>query len=521
MTTVIKHLPPGPNTNDPENFDPRADAVVAAFNPMIDEINLVNDEMNTSAAAVAQSVVDARSARDEAQGYRNDANGARNQAVLAKGDAQTAKQAAEAARDAAQGYAIALTGTSISPVVIGLGNKQFTGAGLADKQFFPGQRVRVANPANIAQRMDGVVTVYVNSGANSSLAVAVDNVDSSTSGSAVANWRIVPGGEPGGPGPAGGINGGSMSGALNFKEANAVPVSATPDVWSPAGNVIPMTGNGTITGLPDAPQVGAWRTLVLRGVTTLTTSANFQVYGGTMTLAAGDIVHVVAEEAVSKFRVFVTRRDGKAVVGGRTVTVYLTGTQMWPVPATDLEVIVQGGGQSGTNSGSAGGWCGAYAKKRLNDLTIGAMATVSVGLGGVVSTSNVYNDGGNSSFALTGVTTILAEGGKSAGAAATGGDFNLPGVMGERALPESFDYYSGYGDYAPTFRSGRGADGLLGYGAYPKSTEPNANGVQDAVGFGSGGAGVVSSSSGGAGVPQTKIYGSAGRPGVVIVTYQI
>ncbi|SFM63480.1 hypothetical protein [Rugamonas rubra] len=55
MTTVIDALPPAPSTDDPDNFDPAGDALLAALPTMVTQQNLANAEVSAAAAATAAS----------------------------------------------------------------------------------------------------------------------------------------------------------------------------------------------------------------------------------------------------------------------------------------------------------------------------------------------------------------------------------------------------------------------------------------------------------------------------------
>jgi hypothetical protein len=259
-----------------------------------------------------------------------------NNATSAAEDAETALNAAQSASDSASIAAVSATGltaTSTSSLAIGTGSKAFTVP--IGKSFVPGIRVTAVNPSNPAQYMSGTVTSY----SGTTLTVTVDIVGGSGT---VATWNIsVTGqrGADGAMGPAGGVAGGSLTGALNFRQADgSINVTAAPDIWGGNGNFVALTGTGTITGFTAAPQSGATRVVLntTDGVV-LTTGANLIVYGGTRTLVAGDILDVLAEGSTTKFRVTVRRRDGLAMISpAQTMTVLGSATISAPVANIDF-----------------------------------------------------------------------------------------------------------------------------------------------------------------------------------------
>lgn len=259
-----------------------------------------------------------------------------NSATSAAEDAETASNAAQSASDSASIAAVSasgLTATSTTSLAIGTGAKAFTVQ--AGKSFVPGIRATAVNPSNPAQSMSGPVASY----AGTLLTLTVDTVGGSGT---VANWNLsVTGqrGADGAMGPAGGVAGGSLTGALNLRQSDgSINVTATPDIWAANGNLVALTGTGTITGFTAAPQAGATRTLVntADGVV-LTTGANLIVYGGSRTLVAGDILDVLAEGSTTKFRVTVRRRDGLAMISpAQTVAVLGQATISAPVANIDF-----------------------------------------------------------------------------------------------------------------------------------------------------------------------------------------
>jgi hypothetical protein len=492
---------------DRATFSSRVDAFIMWLVTAVAQFRAVALNVSANATDAATSASAAATAKAGAETARTGAETARTGAETARTGAETARTGAETARDAALNNVTALTATSTSSHTIGAGAKTFIVQ--AGKQFIPNENVYIVNPTNGAMWMAATVTSY----SGTSLVVNVVAVNPATAGNSASNWAITVSGVQGPPGPTGGgLTGGNLDGALNERQANSVPVSASPDIWSGLGNLIPLTGTGTVNSFPAAPQTGARRTLLLNGAVTFTDSANLIVAGGTLTFAAGDLVDVIAEGSVTKFRVTARRRDGKATVGSRTVVQVLTSSQMWNVPATDFEVEICGGGQNGMTSSERGGSCGAYAKKQFSGAVVGSTASVVVGVGGAATTSGTRNNGGNSSFTLAGFTTVTCEGGKDGNAVAAGGDININGVRG--FLATSTATYDVNNSVYASYTGGAGADGMLGNGARDTA--------QGATGYGSGGtSGTQSGSTVAFPGGLADLNGSAGRPGVCIIRYQV
>lgn len=494
---------------DRATFSSRVDAFIMWLVTAVAQFRAVALNVAANATDAATSASGAATAKTGAETARTGAESARTGAETARTGAESARTGAETARDAALNNVNALTATSTSSHTVGTGAKTFVVQ--SGKQFIPNENVYIVNPVNGAMWMAATVTSY----SGTSLAVNVVAVNTAAAGQSASNWAITVSGVQGPPGPTGGgLTGGNLDGAINERQANNVPVSASPDIWSGAGNLVSLTGTGSITSFPAAPQTGARRTLLINGAVTLVDSANFIVAGGTVTLGPGDLVDMVAEGNTSRFRLTVRRRDGKATVGSRTVVQVVTASQMWTVPATDFEVEICGGGQNGMTSNQSGGACGAYAKKQFSGATVGAVANIVVGGGGAATTNGTRNNGGASSFTLAGFTAVTCEGGKDGSAVAAGGDININGVRGDAFSTATVSLQGN--EFVSIYRSGAGASGVLGNGA-PVSVTPTPN---EATGFGAGGAGTVGEIAFN-GAYQPVLNGSAGRPGVCIIRYQV
>lgn len=487
----VPTTPPTPpiQRGDRATFSNRVDAAITYLTGAPAEIyglatNVYNNAVDafSSATAAATSASDALSYRGTTLTYRNEAQQART-------DAQGYAQAASASATSAAASADSLTGTSGTSNVIGAGTKTWFGAGLIAKSFKVGQRLRAANPGNVAQWMEGLVTGYTNNGASSALTMNVTDINSAAAGNTVTSWSFTIAGIAGAPGAQGGITGGSLTGALNEKQGATLPNGAVPDIWSAGGNLVVLLGTDTITGFPDAPQLGASRTVMVAEGRSITNGANLIVYGGTQVLMPGDLLDVVTEGAVSKFRVTIRKRDGSSVTGAKQYMVVLTSGSTWTVDATSFEVEVQAGGQGGHNgfNGSrAAGNAGFAGAKRFVGATVGSVAAIGIGGVGAPGTNTAAPaSGGTTTFALSGFTTLTAT-----FTGCTGADQVFQPRPGANTATLTA---------VPDYLYGQGGDSHNGFGG---EMSYNISG-KAAVGYGAGGGG-------GAGL---------GTPGCIIIRY--
>ena len=138
------------------------------------------------------------------------------------------------------------------------------------------------------------------------------------------------------------------------------------------------------------------------------------------------------------------------VGGGFSQAQIFTAGGSFTVPASGkFKVTIIGGGGSGSsyNSGSIGSGSGAGGGtviKWFSGATPSATATVTIGSGGTGVSNAAGNNGGNSTFVLSGFSTLTAGGGgggfsylsqfASTGGTASNGDINVIGGGGSNTL---------------------------------------------------------------------------------------
>lgn len=136
MTAQITALPTPPSTNDPANFNTRADAFLGQMPTFVTEANALAGEVNANTQAAAAS-----------------ATAAANKVVEATG------KAAEAAASAASALnAPGTNGTSTTSLTIGSGTKAFTTQ--TGKAWVAGQGFFLASTASPLNWMTGILTAY-------------------------------------------------------------------------------------------------------------------------------------------------------------------------------------------------------------------------------------------------------------------------------------------------------------------------------------------------------------------------
>lgn len=539
--TITPAPTPAPQRGDRATFSARVDAFVLWLTAAVAQFAAVASNVYANALDAFASATAALGYRDTALTYRDAAQAARDTAQGYRDTALTYRNEAQAARDAAQNYALALTATSTTSLTVGAGAKTF--ATQAGKQFTVGQVLYFVNPADATQWMAGPVTAY----SGTSLSANITDVSSTASGQTVANWNISISGLRGAAGPTGGVTGGNLTGALNEVAATSIPSAAALDIWSPAGNFVPVTGTATVTSFTTAPQAGADRTLLAAGAFTLTASANLVIKGvqsgSSITLAAGDEIDVRAETP-TKFRVTVRRGDGTAMSAlygafQNTLRIRSMGTFVARRTGWHRITVVGSGGRGGIAIISGGGLSGKATGGGAGGMAVGmrflvAGVTYTVSPGARLTSatqgsgpSAVAGAAGNaSSFSGPNILTITANGGGAGqasnvsgatvagavGGTASGGDYNMQGG-GSGSITALVD-----GSAAAT---GGGAVGIQGSPGY-SSGDISVTGYTSASGayyFATGGAGTGGNSPGitVAGLPATSSIltggGGSGGPG--------
>lgn len=193
-----------------------------------------------------------------------------------------------------------------------------------------------------------------------------------------------------------------------------------------------------------------------------------------------------------------------AAGGGFSQAQVFAASGSFTVPASGkFKVTIIGGGGSGacTASGLTGPGSGAGAGtviKWFTGATPAATATVTIGAGGASkATTGAGNAGGNSTFVLSGFTTLTASGGAggliagdgpSAGGSAAGGDINSRGQNGSPNVNAD--------DSATTLVVGFAGSTLLGFGRVDMR---NLNSTGVAGEYGAGSCGRYNSNASGAG----------------------
>ncbi|HWT52346.1 MAG TPA: hypothetical protein VN113_09225, partial [Caulobacter sp.] len=153
MTAQITALPTPPSTNDPANFNTRADAFLGQMPTFVTQANALAGEVNNNTQAAAASVT-----------------AAANKVVEATGKASEAAASAASALNAP-----GTNGTSATLLTIATGIQTFTTQ--TGKAWIAGQGFFLASSVNPTNWMSGVLTAY-NSGTGAST-LSVDAVGGS------------------------------------------------------------------------------------------------------------------------------------------------------------------------------------------------------------------------------------------------------------------------------------------------------------------------------------------------------
>ena len=493
-------MPIGPSTDDPDNFDPEADAWVADVRPFGIELNSLSDNVFDNATDAAASATAAAGSATAASGSATAAGGS---ATAASGSATAAAGSATAAAGsaaAAATSATSLTANSTTSFAVGNGAKAFTVP--AGKQFPNGAVMAVTSVGTPTLRMFGPVASYV----GTTLTLTITKFEGSGT---AADWVIGPAGAEG---AAGGTAGGQLTSALDEKEGTDLASASTIDPWSTGGNTMALTGSLVVNGIAPAPQAGAKRTLNVKGSPTFTSGANVVVKGGTTVLTAGDAIDIEAE-TTTLFNVTIRRGDGTATA----ITLFrnaafFDSSATWIAPRDGLVRfhskgadgsggVAMGNGAVGRCVAASGGGAGGYAVRTVyvkagDSFALSPGARAAVPTNGTTTGAFPGSDGGATTVSGPGVSitcnggtgghatsaTSTAVAASAPGGTATGGDINYTGGASGAATATSTTG-------APSAATGGGAFGYRGNA--PKSGDATATDT---------GNGAISAATGGAGV---------------------
>ncbi|MRW82880.1 hypothetical protein GJ698_02090 [Pseudoduganella sp. FT26W] len=501
ITKLMEGLPS--RTMPQAEFDAASEKYMAELPDWGDEANSLEENVNAKEASATAAAATAITKANEASDSADDAQLFKEQASSFADAAAESANAAHASELAAANSSTSLTANSTTAVVLGNGTKVFTVP--AGKQFPPGELLQVGSTGTPAARMFGTVASYV--GTTLTVTTTLTEGPAGT----YSDWVITPGGARG---PGGGTAGGQLTGALDELKGTAPASSATPDVWNAGGNYVPITQTATITGLPNASQPGAKRTLKAESTFSITSSTNFFVHGGSTVINPGDELDIVAD-TVSKFLVTVRRNNGAGAGATGRNTQVLKASTVWAAQITGWHtVMLVGAAGSGACAIGVGGARAAASGSSTAGIvlktfyaTAGDTYTLVLGARGASVTTpstgaNVAlngNDAVDSTF-VGGSVSLTAGGGKkgnatvgstsstvaagAVGGTASGGDYNFPG--------------SPSGSVTITM-SGAGiqCNGASGGAAPPYKGSANKSGDVQVT---SGGGGSIMAASGGAGV---------------------
>lgn len=249
MPAQITALPTPPSTNDPANFNTRADAFLGQMPTFVTEANAVATEVAANAAQVtadkASAAASAATATTKATQAADQVGLAANQVTLAAAQVSLATTqagiATTKANDAAAILAqvqnvasgVSFSTKSLTSNAIAVGTKTWTVD--AGESFVEGMPIYAVANGDPSRFMVGVCTSY----AGTTLTVAVTQTSATTG--TISNWNISIGGVPGVQGlqgtpgvgtPAGGAKGSVLvkksTSDFDFEwlpEANGVPVA--------------------------------------------------------------------------------------------------------------------------------------------------------------------------------------------------------------------------------------------------------------------------------------------------------
>jgi len=477
----ITALPTPPSTNDPANFNTRADAFLGQMPTFVTQANVLAGEVNVNAAQVAD---------DRVQTGLDRAAASASAASAANGPGTNA--------------------TSSSSLTLGTGSKSLT-LDQAGKAYALGQRVSLAMTASPMMLMNGVITAFTQS--SGAMTVNIDYLAPGASGSASA-WTVALSGVPG---P-------TVSGIVGVRAATAnISVSA-----SDLGKAIRCSGAFTLTMLSAflagstgnvlVKNDGSGKITIIRSSSdTLDGLITYVMYPGEARLFLSNGIDSWTSVVISPFCAIFTASE----------TAFI-----WPPGYRAFQGIGWGGGGSGGDatinlSGSGGGGApGLPFFVELAKMTVGG--AVSLNVGGTGAASTIPSLGLTFYAGATGTASTvnnlpatewdgnqttspdrLLSGGKAGNSASTQTSPPTPGSG-------SASVYGGGGGGGGGFGSGAGGNGgksiLGGAGGAGGTQGPGLPGVTPGGG-GGGGAYVASTSTaypGGAGARgEIRLWGIA------------
>ena len=293
---------PGPQRGDESTFDDRMDASIRWQETAPPQFRALGENVKHNA--------------EEAFNYAETAFLSAQSASTSEENAALSEQAAADSATQAANSASSLNSTSTTMLALGTGSMSF--ATQPGKSYVPGQPMRASDATDLSRRVDGEVFSY--NGASGALVLTSTSYQGS---GVVGNWIISVTGAGGAQGPAGGVAGGSLTGALNEKKGNDVASAATVDPWAAGGNYFNLTGSLQITAFANAPQAGARRRMLVKDAPSIVSGVDLIVKGGSTFFAEGDEIDVYAE-TTSRFRVTPVRVDyfftGDTITTARELT---------------------------------------------------------------------------------------------------------------------------------------------------------------------------------------------------------
>lgn len=501
ITKLMEGLPS--RTMPQTEFDAASEKYMAELPDWGDEANALEANVNAKEASAVGAANAAITKANEANDSADDAELFKGQASSFADAAGISALAAHTSELAAASSATSLTANSTSAVVLGNGTKVFTIP--AGKQFPPGVLLQIGSTGTPAARMFGTVASYVGT------SLTVTTTKTQGPAGTYSDWVITPAGADGAPG---GTAGGQLTGALDELKGTAPASSATPDVWNAGGNYVPITQTAAVTGLPNAPQPGAKRTLKAESSFPITSSTNFYVHGGSTVVNPGDELDIVAD-TVSKFLVTIRRNNGAGTGAARRVARKYTTSITWSPQVTGWHTIMLVGASGsgacalavlGARAAASGSSTGGIVLKTFYatvgetyTLTLGTRgASVSISPGGANSATN-GNDATDSTF--TGGSVALVAGGGKKGNATVGSTSSTvaAGAVGGTASGGDYNFSGSPSGTVTVTMSASGVQcaGASGGAAAPYAGAPNKSGDVQVTTNGTGG---VLAASGGAGV---------------------